>query len=331
MPKIVSEEYAELMHYTTVEGLTGIVSNDCLWASNYEFLNDTKEIEHFFDVRLGELVSRQVSKYENELKLAPENAKSVAADGGFDNVVRLDADDLTEILRKVTLKFNNPYIFSMSATADPLVAQNGLLSQWRGYGSDGGYAIVFDTAELERLLKSEVETYHYQHVQLADAHYHGIEFVNKPVACEVLEWEAELSAGIARFIRESSAVEIEDCFDAISSLSFLYKHWGFSEEHEVRVVAIPADREVARLTEAKGETRLPRPIKTFLRGGLPVPYLDLFARSSAEQGRVHLPIKKVIVGPHREGAIRKQAVQLLLAANGYEAEVVRSEIPYIGR
>ncbi len=35
-------------------------------------------------------------------------------------------------------------------------AQNdGLLSQWRGYGKDGGYALVFDSQKLEEALKDE--------------------------------------------------------------------------------------------------------------------------------------------------------------------------------
>jgi hypothetical protein len=43
---------------------------------------------------------------------------------------------------------------------DEYVNQNGLLSQWRGYG-DGGFAIVFDTRGIEELLDIESRQFNY--------------------------------------------------------------------------------------------------------------------------------------------------------------------------
>ena len=39
----VSEEYETLYHYTTLEGLTGILEHRCLWATHYRYLNDSSE------------------------------------------------------------------------------------------------------------------------------------------------------------------------------------------------------------------------------------------------------------------------------------------------
>lgn len=331
MSKAVTEEYAELTHYTTGAGLAGIVSSGCLWASHAAFLNDSEEMRHFFDARLPDLALPEVLTYASELARLPANAKKMEADGGIEKLARLEAEKTAKNLRTVTLAFNHPYIFSMSGTRDPLVAHSGLLSQWRGYGSDGGYALVFDTVEFDRLLKLEGETYHYQHALWGDVHYYGVAPSSQPSSEEVAESEAVVSKGIARLVRGGTAEETQGFYEAISSLSCLYKHWGFWEEHEIRVIAIPVDTEVAQLVAAEGQTKLQKPIKTFLRGGLPVPYLELFNQPVAAHGRVRLPIKRVIVGPHREAAIRAQAVQRLLAANDYEAEVVCSQIPYIGR
>lgn len=132
-------------------------------------------------------------------------------------------------------------------------------------------------------------------------------------------------------VRGGTAEETNGFYQAISSLSCLYKHWGFWEEREVRVVAIPVDAEIARSAATEGETKPQKPIKTFLRGSLPVPYLELFTQPASSHEQVRLPIKRVIVGPHREADLRAQAVQRLLAANDDEAEVVYSQIPYIGR
>lgn len=332
MPKAVTDEYAELMHYTTATGLAGIVSTGCLWASHAAFLNDAQEMKHFFDARLPDLALPEVLiYYANDLARLPEKAKKMEAEGGIDTLARLKARKTAENLRTVTLAFNHPYIFSMSAIHDSLVAHSGLLSQWRGYGGDGGYALVLDTAEFNRLLEVESQTYHYQHALWGNVHYYGIDPSSQPSSEDVAKLEAVVRAGIARLIRGGTAEETKGFYEAISSLSCLYKHWGFWEERELRVVAIPVDVEVARLAAAEGETKSQKPIKTFVRGGLPVPYLELFSQAGASRNRVRLPIRRVIVGPHREAAVRVQAVQRLLAANDYEAEVLCSQIPYIGR
>jgi len=191
--------------------------------------------------------------------------------------------------------------------------------------------LVFDTAEFDRLLKIEGETYHYQHALWGNVHYYEIDPKSQPSSEDVAESEAVVRTGIARMMRGGTAEETKGFYEAVSGLSCLYKHWGFWEEHELRVIAIPVDAEIARLATAQGETRLQKPIKTFLRGGLPVPYLELFTQPSSSHVRTRLPIKRVIVGPHREGLLRAKAVQRLLTENNYDVEVVCSKIPYIGR
>ncbi len=332
MPRAVTEEYTELMHYTTAAGLAGIVSNGCLWANHAAFLNDAEEMKHFFDARLPDLVLPEVLSYMNELARVPEHAKTMEADGGIEKIARSETQMRVESLRTNTLRLNHPYIFSMSATRDPLVSHSGLLSQWRGYGGDGGYALVFDTVEFEQLFKVEEQTYRYQHAWWGNVHYYdGIDPSSQPSSEDVAELEAVVRTGIARMLRGGTAEETNGFYQAISSLSCLYKHWGFWEEREVRVVAIPVDAEIARSAATEGETKPQKPIKTFLRGGLPVPYLELFTQPASSHEQVRLPIKRVIVGPHREAGLRAQAIQRLLAANDYEAEVVCSQIPYIGR
>lgn len=316
------------MHYTTAAGLAGIVSSSSVWASHAAFLNDAEEMKHFFDVRLFDIAFAEALEYANEVAHSPDAAKEMEADGGIVEIARKEAAALTAQLRSSILSFNHPYIFSMSAAHDPRVSRSGLLSQWRGYGADGGYALVFDTVGFDNLLQLEGHAFLYQHAQWGDVHYHGINI--QPSIEDVAEAEAVVRIGLARMIRGRTAAELpEDFYEKISSLSCLYKHWGFSEEHEVRVIAIPFRDEIAAQARAEGEAKLPRQPKTFLRSGIPVPYLELFAQLPGTPPR--LPIKRVIVGPHREKTLRAEAVRVLLAANGYAAEVVCSETPYIGR
>lgn len=53
---------------------------------------------------------------------------------------------------------NEPYVLSFCASGSTRVSAHGLLSQWLGYGKDGGYSIAFDTAGLEKLWRREAET-----------------------------------------------------------------------------------------------------------------------------------------------------------------------------
>lgn len=331
MPNPVTEQYSELMHYTTAAGITGIVSSGCLWATHAAFLNDSEEMKHFFDARLFDIALAEVNQYVSELAQSPEIAKNMAEEGGCAQIARSEAEGVVARLRSATLDFNQPYIFSMSAARDPRVSQSGLLSQWRGYGSDGGYALVFDTNEFDRLLKAEGTAFHFQYALWGDVYYYGMEALTQPSMEDVAESEAVLRAGIAKLIRGGTAEETEGFYQAISSLSCLYKHWGFWEEHEVRVVAIPADAELNRWATAEGEARPQKPIKTFIRAGVPVPYLELFKPLRGNGAAKLLPIKRVIVGPHTHKGLRAKAIRRLLESNGYDVEVICSEIPYIGR
>ena len=331
MPKQVNDEYAELIHYTTAGGLSGILSSGCFWATHAAFLNDVEELTHFFDSRLIVLAIEAISSIAGEIPSTPEVAKQLATHGGIEELIRADAMRVTNLLKSATLRFNEPFVFSMSGQRSERVARSGLLSQWRGYGSDGGYAIVLDSHGFDHLLKLEGQTHHYQFSQWGDVYYYGAEQEAQPSSEEVIEYEKTVRDGVIGLVRGKDPESIDDLYDAVTSLSCLYKHWGFSEEQEVRVIAIPAKNEVARLAAADGETRHARPTKSFIRGGTPIPYIELLARLGSANERTKLPLKRVIVGPHKDKSNRAEAVRHLLAANGYDAEVVCSEIPYIGR
>ena len=325
----VSQQYSELLHYTTQAGLRGILSSGCLWATDASCLNDSSEITHFFDVRLGELVEKEVHKYVIELARAPAALAEMAREGGIEKIVKVEANLMLSRLRLVTLSMNRPFVLSLSGSSDPQVQSSGLLSQWRGYGNDGGYAIVLDTLELETMLKLEAKSHQYMHVQIGDVYYQGIDPSIQPATADVTEYESIVRQGASRLTRGGTAEETELFYEAITSLSCLCKHWGFWEEREVRVVVIPASDEVANAGEPHGPPR--KEVKSFVRGEARIPYVELFAQGISESAKRKLPIKRVIVGPHRNSELHESQVKELLISNGYKAEVVRSKIPYLGK
>ena len=329
MSKTIEEQYPELLHYTTAAGLNGILRSGSLWASHASFLNDAEEITHYFDVRFPQIDKVQL-EFTQELVKSPEILKNIDARGGIEKMNKECAALLVKALRETILPFNEPYIFSMSAAGDERISQSGLLSQWRGYGTDGGYALVFDAVRFHTLIDLEKMGYKYIQMWWGQVHYHGIDSGSQPTTEDVSEWEAAVRKRVAEVVRSQRGEGIGDIYEPMCHLSCLCKHWGFSEEGEVRVVAIPSDAKIAEMAALEGDVRPHRVAKTFIRDGMPVPYLDLFANLPNHPAQ--LPIKRIIVGPHRDKALRAEAVLRLLRDTGYkDVEVICSEIPYIGR
>jgi Protein of unknown function (DUF2971) len=329
MARTVPEAHAELLHYTSVTGLLGILESDSLRATNAAFLNDYTELSLFFERRLAKILEAGISAElaaDPRLQVLPQFASTPQQ---AETAISQYANGMADTIRITTERFNEPYLTCFSAPANDRVLDDGLLSQWRGYGKDGGYALVFDSRKLEELLKNEASSFWYQHAQWGDVHYYQDDDDMASAEPEIHAAEGSLRAAIGRYVKKPDSSELESTFEPIATLACLYKHWGFHEESEVRIVAIPPNEELIREGRATGELRPVRPRNVFTRGGTPVPYLDLFAPNSRSEA-FRLPVQRVIVGPHPQSQLRRQAVEQVLRTRGVRAEVVVSQIPYIG-
>jgi len=331
MVKSVAEQYPELLHYTTSGGLQGILESGCFWSSHASFLNDAEELIHFFDARLYDIAYEAIANHATQVPNSPQKRKVLQKSGGLKALAHIKSTNVTRLLKKATIGFHDPYILSLSAPFDERIARNGLLSQWRGYGVDGGYALVIDSVRFNELLQQEGEQFYYQFAQWGNVYYYGLSQAEQPASEEIEEYEAIVRLGALALVTGKHPDTVPKLYDAITSLSCLYKHWGFAEEGEVRVIAIPASKGIAAKAAAAGETKKPRQVKTFSRGDLSVPYIELLANLGPSKSITHLPIKRVIVGPHRDKQARVKSVQQLLTKCGYDIEVSCSEIPYLGR
>lgn len=216
----------------------------------------------------------------------------------------------------------------MTSSGSDIVKKDGLLSQWRGYGSDGGYALVFNTSDLIELMHKESKKYGYQYFQIGNVHY--FDGLNKnsdtPSAPEVLNAEREVVDCLSGFLRNYRSELFGEMYDSISFLSCMYKSIHFNEEKELRMVAIPAVD-----PELFSEGGIKKPIKTFPRNGCMIPYIELFGPESDERVKKKLPIKKIIVGPHSGKRIRRNALDIWLKNLGLnDVEIVISDISYKG-
>ncbi len=110
-----------LYHYTSADGLYGIVKNKILWATQVQYLNDAKEFLHAVDLADNEVIRLKKNASRDEIVLFEQMHNSLRSSNGA-----------------------RSFIFSLSEEPD-------LLSQWRAYCSKGGFSIGFDPSALYEL------------------------------------------------------------------------------------------------------------------------------------------------------------------------------------
>jgi hypothetical protein len=114
-----------LYHYTTQEGLIGIIEKRSIWASKIQYLNDTQEFKLAINLARDSLKKLKYSKNSMKSKI--------------DEMIE-DLEEIPDI---------NVFVCSFSEKED-------LLSQWRAYSSFGnGYCIGFSTKVLLQHLKQD--------------------------------------------------------------------------------------------------------------------------------------------------------------------------------
>ena len=155
----------DLWHYTTAEGLKGILSDQTLWATDYRYLNDESEITYSKTIIHKMMLPKVTDKIKQICRVNSEAKKIAALYGGVRNIADIETRETIDILFKAMLNHPGspqqiPFVLSFCKVPenDSFKQGNGLLSQWRGYGKDGGYAIIFNTNELIKDFKKERES-----------------------------------------------------------------------------------------------------------------------------------------------------------------------------
>ncbi|CAG1022951.1 hypothetical protein MTYM_02090 [Methylococcales bacterium] len=322
----VASEY--LYHYTNTAGLYGILENKCIWASHYKSLNDYAEIDIFKEKLIDILLPKIGDKLENgrhkNINITPEK---------ISYTTRLCVEKIYESAKEVV----NNEIYIASFCRDSI--EDGLLSQWRGYGSDGGYAIVFPRDRLEKLLNTEKQLYRYDFCFAENVIYSN----NREGDDKLASRADHIARHIVYMIEHQKPPPhdiAEKSYAAFISSACTYKHYGFREEQEYRIVAIPL---ASGISESKEQASSVLDKKRNFRPGYggKVPYIELFGEdqtSNAESYTISAPdfllsIKEIVVGPHKEKEIRTSALHTWLknadCVKGNNINVRVSGIPYM--
>ena len=321
MTKKLHEEHEEVMHYTSASGLHGIVTSKTLWASHTSFLNDTEEVVGFFDRVLSEILRPKVEECFKGVEDLSEFAQAAHLLG--EDVVHHFLKRIVGRCKEAERRAQDHYVASFCTTGDSWISQHGLLSQWRGYGLDGGYAIVFDSAGLDSLLTEEAKTYHEETLMLANAQYHLPE-LSQITDSQVLGLIKKLEKSVYIYLKTGKPEEFD--FVSVNQLATICKHRGFEEEREVRIVVCEPSVEMGPDPE-KANDKPYRKAHSYFRNGVAVPCIHLFE----DQKLKTLPIRRIIVGPHSDKQQRRRAVEILLRNHGIDAKVVVSDTPFRGK
>jgi Protein of unknown function (DUF2971) len=308
-----------IFHYTDARGLIGIIESDGIFATDYRYLNDSSEggeirnlLLPILEAETGKITARLVE----EKLLSADFYRQHGEQGHL-----LQAEGMYRAFTRAANNVSPVFVTSFCRHDEGTeVFEHGLLSQWRGYGAGGGFAIEFDEDGVDNLAKLETEKYAVVGFKTEDVLYDQFERSFNPG-----DYEGLAGAMIAQMFepqdisRITGKKDIDATMIKFLSVAPFLKNAGFREEREYRLTTsgirsshIPHD-----------EKREQKKIKYRNRNGLVVPYVELF---SAPDSR--LPIKSVIVGPHPQQELQEEAVKMMLEKGYLEVQVRRSQIPF---
>lgn len=316
----VHEVHPELFHYTSAGGLEGILRSQSLWSTHWQYLNDASELRHFSEKLPSLLKDRSIAVAEEFARNRDDFKEWAESQGGIEELVDAEVQGLVQLFQdSIVSPDPRQQIFEFYVTSFCTpegsfeeVRSHGLLSMWRCYGN-GGYALVFDTAELDRLLREEAKVWP-SRIVFGDVGY----------SCDppnVLDSRIAALPELRKKFSESmfdSQKAFEVILEPLLDCFIHYKHWAFAEEREVRLTTILNGEQMRAVGAEDGTTRRER--ERHIQCG--VPRIHLF------EGFGHrLPIKRVIVGPGPHQSAREAELRALLEELKLDIPVVLSNIP----
>lgn len=286
---------ATLYHYTSQQGLVGIVSNAEFWATDIRYLNDSSEFTYAVELARRELESwkhADMAYYPSFRKLAQE---------------------------RLTASASSILVASLSEEGD-------LLSQWRGYCSPGpGFSIGFNGRYLTRLADENDLGFSrcvYEAVdqrtligELIQTSFERFprHIVPAPSLGQYGDADAYIQAVAAALSCEPNAsardASVNRFVSGLLDLAAVFKNPTFNEEKEWRIVAVSGPE---------------RPLRHRLGKSFLVPYGVLPLRGLEER-----VINEVVVGPCPHPDLSVASLKAFLTQElGYSPEVRVSRVPF---
>lgn len=305
-----------LFHYTTADGLNGILGTGEIWGTAYYCANDESELA------AGKgILSPLFRSTTHKLIDANDSRVLTLWQRGID--IYEYADNFEQRVVGEALSLLCAYITCFCKPTNEEDFQHGLLSQWRGYGVDGGYALHFSRKKLLAAIESATNTDEFGY-ELQDVYYK----IENPLKTEIFKHTDTFINAYTEFLDE--VVKLLD-FDKMTMpspingltggplealLDYLIhtKNKHFLEERECRLSLV-------QLVPASTGCQ---PVQYFNRGGLLVPYI----KTPRSTFNILDCIEWIIVGPGPRMSARFKSVSQLIKQSGLKIKVRASHIPF---
>lgn len=304
-----------LFHYTTGDGLVGVLGTNEIWSTAYYCANDESELSAGKNV-----LTRLFGSKTHEMIQAGDRRAQILECRGAD--IRELADKFEGTILGFALSVLCLYMTCFCKPNSKEDFLHGLLSQWRAYGIDGGYALQFSRSKLQARIEQVYKSNQNLNYELQDVYYSP----DNPLKAEVLKHsEAFLSSylnhldAIANLDFNNPAIPnpLADLtggpFESLMDYLIHTKNEHFREENECRMSILqPVSADWKEL-----------PVDYFNRNGLVVPFI----RSPLSLSVLDC-VDWIIVGPGPRITNRFNAVAQMVRKRGLKISVRPSHIPF---
>lgn len=317
LPKYTDETRDDaLFHYTTATGLIGILTSAQMWSTAYYCANDESELS------TGQGVLTPLFR-KATYKLIEETDPRVSIFGNRGVDITHYAVHFEQSIAAMALSSLCTYMTCFFRPTSEEDFLHGLLSQWRGYGTDGGYVLHFSRKKLLEAIDRSVAADELNY-DLQDVHYS----VENPLKQELLgHSDAFLKALMAHLDELAQPLDFNKKtmrnpiaglpggpFEAFLNYLVHTKNKHFAEERETRLT----------LTQLVARTGGNLPVQYFNRAGLVVPY----TQTPIKTFNVLDSLEWVVVGPGPRLKSRFKSVNQMIQHTGRKIYVRASHIPF---
>lgn len=277
LPEHSTDDNLQLYHYTTIDGLKGIIRNRSIWLTHTSTLNDPTELKYGKELILKILNNEKSNKHE---------------------------EPIDRFLHALTVEVNRFDEIMYETYVACFCKSDNLLSQWRAYGHRGGgynlgFTFTSDTKFYHTSDLSEKES----HVILRKIIYDSNK--QKEIVTNYVSSIISYAKDATKYFKNHGGPEAWEAMAAMESANILcdlmlsFKNPAFSEENEWRLILARQSHHKAEQLQFKESEK-----------GL-TPYFETYLIEKVD-GKSFFPLHSIKFGPMLDVSRTKSALTLFV-------------------
>lgn len=284
-----------IYHYTSLDGLLGIIDSKSIWTTNIIYLNDISELNY-----AKSLFNEEIKRFTKE---TPNFKRRRNLDDSMGCIFcELLEENIAKLLPSEQLSF---YVSSFSEEKD-------LLSQWRGYCHGGnGVSVGFNLNTLKACAERSSISLR-PCIYSKDKQVESLRNLIDRTAA-MFSQEIGVSTNKAEAWDSKSKHLAVDFMTEFIQLAPTFKHPQFAEEKEWRIIAGFQTEKIKKIIRFRPEN------------SMLIPYIEIPLPTENDK----LAIDQIVIGPTNEPLLSKGSVEMLLQARNVSCGSIRcSTVPY---